>query len=56
MMYSKYLDPHVSVVDDFSGRCGERGCIVGKVGYGTRNRGCMQERILVDRGDLDGRS
>ena len=27
------MDPHVSVVDEFSGGCGERGCMVEKVGH-----------------------
>lgn len=36
MMYGGYMDLHVSVVDEFSGGCGERGCMVENVGHGKR--------------------
>lgn len=49
MMYGGYVDLHVSVVDEFSGGCGERGCMVEKLGTVS---GCMQEATS----ELDGRS
>ena len=49
VMYGGYMDLHVSVVDEFSGGCGERGCMVEKSGTVS---GCMQEATS----ELDGRS
>ena len=48
-MYGGYMDLHVSVVDEFSGGCGERACMVEKLG--TVSGGCMQEATS----ELDGR-
>jgi len=49
VMYGGYMDLHVSVVDEFSGGCGERGCMEEKLGTVS---GCMQEATS----ELDGRS